>query len=622
MAASTRALTPTTHFSPATVAPNTPTSISSLPQTHPTTSKDSLLPAASIARRSSASPNSHKTALSARLSPQPLTGAAAMADERRAREEESGQTSPNPGAAAINALLHEGMSPAPDAPSATKKMSEPLQKIAKSISIPDPNNPHNGDHPQTSPVSISSFGSIDHTTAVTATASNVATAGPVSVGNQSSGPPARADTVTETPSNRAYTFPPPLPDSDPRQRNMSLPMSGFSQGSAQKSPASKRHKCPYCSTDFTRHHNLKSHLLTHSQEKPYECPTCNARFRRLHDLKRHTKLHTGERPHTCPKCGRRFARGDALARHNKGQGGCAGRRASFDMDDEGRMPGDAMDGLEYSHAQTAEPEGMDEDDDMDDRRRSEPNDKGPGGRQDSYSNHHPSTYPPIGPPGMMRNSGRPPMYPPSGSSTATSSRDPSTNLSPKLPGGSVSSIHFNAGQPSVYSQGSMTESPRPLSPGQPDPRHRPNMDSRSSSLHQAYTQGSTRASGSGLPPPSMSSNAPHLPSLPGLNPSSSERGMRGGSQTGHPPSMLSQQVSGSNPSSMSSHGPSSGGSMREILQNSHAANQGHDIWGLVRELESRMGRMQEEYEGRISRMQDEMNGLKSQLHSQNQNDRR
>ncbi|KAI3391730.1 hypothetical protein diail_6871 [Diaporthe ilicicola] len=60
------------------------------------------------------------------------------------------------------------------------------------------------------------------------------------------------------------------------------------------SASNKRHKCPYCDTEFTRHHNLQSHLLTHSQEKPYLCQTCNLRFRRLHDLKRHGRLHTSE----------------------------------------------------------------------------------------------------------------------------------------------------------------------------------------------------------------------------------------------------------------------------------------------------------------------------------------
>ncbi|ERF69342.1 hypothetical protein EPUS_09507 [Endocarpon pusillum Z07020] len=99
-----------------------------------------------------------------------------------------------------------------------------------------------------------------------------------------------------------------------------------------KLPSTKEHKCPYCGTGFTGHHNVKSHLLTHSQEKPYVCSTCQSSFRRLHDLKRHTKLHTGERPHVCIRCRRKFARGDALAHHQNGPGGCAGRRSSPPVD--------------------------------------------------------------------------------------------------------------------------------------------------------------------------------------------------------------------------------------------------------------------------------------------------
>ena len=48
----------------------------------------------------------------------------------------------------------------------------------------------------------------------------------------------------------------------------------------------RKHKCPECGQYFTRLHNLKSHLLTHSQEKPFICDDCGHKFRRLHDLKR------------------------------------------------------------------------------------------------------------------------------------------------------------------------------------------------------------------------------------------------------------------------------------------------------------------------------------------------
>ncbi|TQS38037.1 hypothetical protein Golomagni_01466 [Golovinomyces magnicellulatus] len=141
------------------------------------------------------------------------------------------------------------------------------------------------------------------------------------------------------------------------ERFTGLPGSG--QKMTEQSSSQKKHKCPFCDTEFTRHHNLKSHLLTHSQEKPFTCQTCAMRFRRLHDLKRHMKLHTGERPHICPKCDRKFARGDALARHTKGQGGCAGRRSSFssvgaDDDFEGSNIVDsndiAMDGIKYDES--------------------------------------------------------------------------------------------------------------------------------------------------------------------------------------------------------------------------------------------------------------------------------
>jgi len=129
------------------------------------------------------------------------------------------------------------------------------------------------------------------------------------------------------------------------------PTTPFSPSATTPGGSRGKHTCPHCNQTFTRHHNLKSHLLTHSQEKPFLCNICQARFRRLHDLKRHSKLHTGERPHVCHKCGRKFARGDALARHARAEGGCAGRRSSMaGVSEDGSMgpglPGDNDDGME------------------------------------------------------------------------------------------------------------------------------------------------------------------------------------------------------------------------------------------------------------------------------------
>lgn len=392
----------------------------------------------------------------------------------------SSNTQPKPDDKSLSAT--SGAAAAAEAASlardAATKISTPLADAAKAMSLAE-----NGSVStlQTSPTSMSSIGSVDpkHATTTTAPPPGTGTLPEESTPGRPIVDPGLPGASDVTP-NRAFTFPPPLDDlHTPAGRNMSLPNNVFA-GSSPKSggSASKRHRCPYCSTEFTRHHNLKSHLLTHSQEKPYECQQCQARFRRLHDLKRHTKLHTGERPHECARCGRRFARGDALARHAKGPGGCAGRRPSFiEEDPSGSRVDDSMDGVEY----TAEPEHMDDSEELNGDRRSslDPNKRS---RTDSY---RPATYP-----GMVPHGGIPPMYP-----NASRSRDPSISSQ-----GPLASIqHFNAGS-QVFQQG-VTESPKPLSPGQ-------TTDHRGAA---------SRALGASpiLPPPGSSG---HLPSLPSFAP--------------------------------------------------------------------------------------------------------
>ncbi|POS83516.1 hypothetical protein EPUL_004812 [Erysiphe pulchra] len=97
---------------------------------------------------------------------------------------------------------------------------------------------------------------------------------------------------------------------------------------AQKHPAT--YQCHLCPKKFTRAYNLRSHLRTHTNERPYICSQCTKAFARQHDRKRHESLHSGEKRFICRGklknggqwgCGRPFARADALNRHFRSEAG-------------------------------------------------------------------------------------------------------------------------------------------------------------------------------------------------------------------------------------------------------------------------------------------------------------
>ncbi|KAH7364384.1 hypothetical protein BKA65DRAFT_136560 [Rhexocercosporidium sp. MPI-PUGE-AT-0058] len=622
------------------------------------------------------------------FTPIQLTGEAALVDERRRFEENQRRPqtamSENPGHKALSSLMAgggAGMSKPQDAPVATTTLSEGLSTAANAITIPSP--VHFETSQETSPASVTSLASLG-SSAQTATANSTLVASPAAMTSaidaEAREPRLGNNNMLQTPSdehqpNRALSFPGNvLAQQDPRMpsRGLSLPMPG--QQLAPRSPSQKKHKCPYCETEFTRHHNLKSHLLTHSQEKPYVCQTCQMRFRRLHDLKRHMKLHTGERPHICPKCDRKFARGDALARHSKGQGGCAGRRASMgsfggDDDYEGSNAGDGddsmMDGVLYANG-TPHP-NENEMTEEDRRRFSLPSIKAQHvaghGSGDSYSSHSrtPSTYPPAGPrPGQSSGGLYPPNADRGGSSASASPSMPNSIAGGHTPNTSVSSIPLSTGGNSMFSQSGMTESPKPLSPGgmhshqlghDPSSINRQRSPSLTTQFQQQHfgRRQSGRSSptimspGMSLPSPHGTSLVPKLPALTGLAPpdqrytipsqTSNQQMSANGNHPGQPgpgptsPNAIFQPPGGPAPGRGYPSSPSHQGSGSGDSSNNLFASGDRGVWNYVQQLEDKVKQLSEKVqamenteksqEDRYNHLLEEVMSLRRQVNGQN-----
>lgn len=81
-------------------------------------------------------------------------------------------------------------------------------------------------------------------------------------------------------------------------------------------PDGKNHECSICFNKYKTASQLRSHLVTHSDERQFQCSICNKKFKTKKTLKGHEETHSTELSYLCYECKQGFTNKTALRVHN------------------------------------------------------------------------------------------------------------------------------------------------------------------------------------------------------------------------------------------------------------------------------------------------------------------